>query len=145
MADEKTIIARNAVDRNMKVLMAIDLELNAAEASISLYEADRARYRGNPTSSGKKKYFAATVEMKKAERFAEAMREVRKRLLDGIDSVIGAYKPTEKAIWVMYFIHKATVTEIASKMPYSKRSVEYMIQRFKNDLVECSIDKEKEQ
>lgn len=127
--------AKDAVEKNRVTLFNIDLEINAVATEIEVYKARRERYKDNPTSKGKKAFFGATVEKKKAERFVRALAEAKRKLMAGLGTILDSYAPRDKEIWLMYFMSLSTVDEIAEKTNWCKRRVEKTIARMKDDII----------
>lgn len=121
-------------DNIRKILLNIDLRLLYCKGEIDLAEADFQCQSRFDSPSAKRKAMTAKSRIEVFSIYAENLNRARNEITSGLEQVLNTYSPKQKQIWTMYFIEKATIQEISTKVNYVTRNVDKIVQQFKLDL-----------
>lgn len=136
MADDAQGRPKDAIERLLSVMQAVDLDIASSATAMGLYQARRERFSGDPTPKGRKAFYRATAELRKEERFAEELRKLKGRLMSALDRILSSYCKRDRGIWIAYFVDRRPIKEIADMVGLEERSVYRTVSRLKAGIIE---------
>lgn len=121
-------------DNIRKILLNVDLRIVYAQGEIETARADYALYARLDGVGNERRALTAKSRIECYKIYIKNIMKVKSEVTLGLDKVLERYTPKQKRIWVMYFLEKATINEIATEAGYVTRNVDKIIQQFKLDL-----------
>lgn len=118
-------------DNIRKILLNVDLRIVYAQGEIETAQADYELYS---RLDNQRKALTAKARIECYKVYIENILKVKNEVSFGLNEVLDRYTPKQKRIWIMYFIEKASIQEIATEANYVTRNVDKIIQQFKSDL-----------
>lgn len=126
----------NIAERIRKTLLHAELRYMQAETQMLVANEDYKKYSALGGVTNQRKAQKANIKVRVLTTYMENVKTIKSAAVTKLNTILEAYTDKYKIIFVMYFIERRAIDDIALAVNYNRRHVDRIIAKFKTDLDE---------
>lgn len=123
-------------DKLRNLLLNINLRITYADGSARLASEDFKFHSKFDSAYHQRKAMECKINKECYKSYVQNLSRIKSEILKRLDSVLAQYTEKHRKIWIMYFIEKKSLDEIAVEVAYTRENINKIIQRFKTELAD---------
>lgn len=136
MSNQKNEAAATVAEKIRRSLFRIDLLYTEAEVKMLVAEEDYKKYSKLGGVTNKRKAQEALAKARVWETYISNLKAIKNATVDKLDEILDDYTPKYKQIFIMFFLERRAIEDIVQAVNYSRRHVDRIIAKLKDDLEE---------
>ncbi len=126
----------NIAERIRKTLLHAELRYMQAETQMLVANEDYKKYSALGGVTNQRKAQKANIKVRVLTTYMENVKAIKSAAVTKLNTILEAYTDKYKIIFVMYFIERRAIDDIALAVNYNRRHVDRIVAKFKTDLDE---------
>lgn len=126
----------NIAERIRKTLLHAELRYMQAETQMLVANEDYKKFSALGGVTNQRKAQKANIKVRVLTTYMENVKTIKSAAVTKLNTILEAYTDKYKIIFVMYFIERRAIDDIALAVNYNRRHVDRIIAKFKTDLDE---------
>lgn len=126
----------NIAERIRKTLLHAELRYMQAETQMLVANEDYKKYSALGGVTNQRKAQKANIKVRVLTTYMENVKAIKSSAVTKLNTILEAYTDKYKIIFVMYFIERRAIDDIALAVNYNRRHVDRIVAKFKTDLDE---------
>lgn len=126
----------NIAERIRKTLLHAELRYMQAETQMLVANEDYKKYSALGGVTNQRKAQKANIKVRVLTTYMENVKAIKSAAVTKLNTILESYTDKYKIIFVMYFIERRAIDDIALAVNYNRRHVDRIIAKFKTDLDE---------
>lgn len=140
MSNEEVTVTKtedtNIAERIRKTLLQAELRYMQAETQMLVANEDYKKFSALGGVTNQRKAQKANIKVRVLTTYMENVKSIKSAAVTKLNTILEAYTDKYKIIFVMYFIERRAIDDIALAVNYNRRHVDRIIAKFKTDLDE---------
>lgn len=126
----------NIAERIRKTLLHAELRYMQAETQMLVANEDYKKFSALGGVTNQRKAQKANIKVRVLTTYMENVKTIKSAAVTKLNTILEAYTDKYKIIFVMYFIERRAIDDIALAVNYNRRHVDRIVAKFKTDLDE---------
>ncbi|MFA5485797.1 MAG: hypothetical protein WCY90_00150 [Bacilli bacterium] len=126
----------NIAERIRKTLLHAELRYMQAETQMLVANEDYKKYSALGGVTNQRKAQKANIKVRVLTTYMENVKAIKSAAVTKLNTILESYTDKYKIIFVMYFIERRAIDDIALAVNYNRRHVDRIVAKFKTDLDE---------